>query len=148
MYVPADVQIGATLRAGVVYYFVDECFVAKHPHFFVVINSNPREDGKVLLLCAVTLDIKVLQTKEQLGRVANDTIFDITPEKCSLFRHPTLFDCNEIFEKSMSYLIDKLENRRLEIRGDLPSDLLQKLQKGALISKYVDRHHKKLITLP
>lgn len=148
MFIPPDVRVGVTLRAGVVYYFVDENFVATHPHFFVALNSNPQEDGKVLLLCAVTLDIKVLQTKEALGRVPNETLFDITPDQCSLFRHPTLFDCNEVIDKPTKYLVDKLSEGRLEIRGDLPPEILIKLQKGVVASKHVERRYKRLITLP
>lgn len=145
MFIPPDIQIYATLRPGVVYYFVDENFVATHPHFFVVLNSNPHEDGKVLLLCAVTLDIRVLETKIALGRMKNETLFDVTSSECSIFRHPTLFDCNEVIDKPTAYLIEKLSRRRLEVRGNLPAHLLAKLQRGALLSKHVDRRYKKLI---
>ncbi len=144
MDVPAEIQIKATIKSGCVYYFVEESFTGTKPHYFVVLNNKPLEDGVVILVCAVTLDISVIERAQRLGQ-AKETLIDVTPQDCALFAHPTLFNCNSVFVRSIDDLVTKLKDHKLRMHNPVDVDLLRKLREGVLASKEVTKKVKKLL---
>lgn len=145
MDIPPEIAIKSTIKPGSVYYFYEESFKTAHPHYFVVLNTKPLEDDVAILVCAVTLDIKTIEAKERLGYKRGETLFDVAPSECPLFKRPTLFDCNVVFLKTLPVLIEKLNNGDLALKGTIPDELLKKLRLGALASRQVEHRYKKLI---
>lgn len=146
MEIPPEIAIKNTIKPGSVYYFCEESFKTAHPHYFVVLNTKPLEDNLAVLVCAVTLDMKTIEAKERLGYKRGETLFDVAPSECPIFKHPTLFDCNVIFIKTLQVLIEKLNNGDLVLKGKISDELLEKLKIGALASRQVEHRYKKLIT--
>lgn len=144
MDISAHIRLMSTIRAGSMYRFAEETFKTSVPHYFVVLNINPKATNVAVLVCAVTLDIKTIETKERLG-YARDTLIDITPEQCPLLTRVTLFDCNKLYVKTLPVLVDRLERTMLEVVGEVSAEVLDMLQDGALKSSHVERYLKGLI---
>ncbi|MFA6522345.1 MAG: hypothetical protein WCT24_02000 [Patescibacteria group bacterium] len=144
MDVPAEIQMRATIKCGSVFYFIEESFVGDKPHYFVVLNRFPLLDDGLILICAVSLDMHVIERVEQLG-YERVTLVDVTPEQCALFQRPTLFDCNTVITKPMGVLIQKLRNQTLRRCTSISEELLEKLREGVLQSRQVSEKVKKLV---
>ena len=52
MNIPAKVRILAEIQNGSVYYFEEEKLSSTEPHYFVVLNRNPRNEEFLILVCA------------------------------------------------------------------------------------------------
>lgn len=144
MDVPAEIQIKSTIKPGSVFYFQEESFRSVKPHYFVVLNSSPLVADALLLVCAVTIDIKTIERCERL-EYEPATLVSATPEDCPFLKHPSLFDCNSAIARPLSVLIAKLKAGKLKRFGAVSPELLEKLREGVLASRVVSRKDKRLI---
>ena len=146
MDIPAHVHILATIRAGAIYYFKEEKLTSSEPHYFVVLNKNPRTEEVLILVCASSQVEKRSHIVQKLG-FKTETLVFVSPDECSLFSKTTVIDCNTVFEKTSQSLINKLQQEKLKICTEtMPVAIVEKLIKGVLISSQVSEKTKRLLT--
>ena len=146
MRISPEIQIMSTIKEGAVFYFIEDSFKSKQPHYFVVLNPKPLIDPKLLLAVAVTLDIKAIERIERLP-FPIETYVTVTKDECAFLKWPSLFNCNSVFERDLSILINKLENNSLKMLGYVDSGVLLRLRMAVLKSPVVTRNIKKIIQL-
>lgn len=143
MQIPPEVHIRATIKEGAIYYFIEDSFGSKEPHFFVVLNRNPLTDEILILVNATT---KIDKRREARKRLPPETLVEISSVDCSVLRENSLIDCNSITEKTVDTLIEKLGKSELRVCFEmLKPELLQRLREGVLASPIVIRAHKELL---
>ena len=146
MDIPARVRILAGIQTGSVYYFEEELLSSTEPHYFVVLNKNPRTEEVIILVCASSKVDKRRQIAKSLG-FSNKTLVVITPSEYSLFTKETVIDCNRAFEKIAQSLIDKLEQGKLKVCTELmPDDIVRKLIDGVMTSTQIAEKIKKMLS--
>jgi len=143
--IPAHIRILATIKRGSVYYFKEDNFVSTEPHFFVVLNKNPKNNTVLILACATSQIEKRKEIARKL-KFLEETLVEVSPSDFSFFTKSTLFDCNNVIEKSVQSLIDKLCNNCLEICSiNMPENVVNSLIKGVLASSQVSEKNKKIM---
>ena len=145
IFVPLKIHILATVKAGSVYYFEEERLSSPEPHYFIVVNKNPKTDQVLLLVCASS---QVEKRKDAIKKLnfAEETLALVSPKECPCFNKNTAIDCNTIWEKTSQSVIEKLSNGELRVCPDeIPSEIVEKLVKGVLMSNQVSEDIKALI---
>lgn len=143
--IPANIRILATIKRGSVYYFNEENFISTEPHFFVVLNKNPKNNNILILACATSQTERRKEIAQKL-KFPKETLVEVSPSEFSFFNKNTLFDCNCVIEKSTQSLIDKLCNNCLEIcNKDMPDYIVKDIIKGVLLSSQVPEGSKKIM---
>lgn len=142
MYVnSSDVNIKSTVQSGSVFLFNEDSLGSDKNHYFIVLNHQPLSDELLLLVWARTLSEKVYIHIELSGLPYN-TFVDITG-KYNWSKKPTIIDCNKLIEKSIDILINKFEENKLTMIGQIDKNILVKLREGAINSPLVEGHIKK-----
>lgn len=137
MDIPADIRILATIKTGSVYYFEEESLSSAEPHFFVVLNRNPRTEECIILFCASSQVEKRKDIAKKLG-FPTQTLVIVSPGEYRLFKKQTVIDCNRAFEKTAQSLIDKLKDERLKVCTEImPDEIVKRLVQGVLASSQV-----------
>ena len=145
MDVPARVRILATIQTGSVYYFEEERLASNEPHYFVVLNKDPRTEELLILVCASSQVEKRQQIIQKLG-FPQETLVLISHAEYSLFTKDTVIDCNRAFEKTPQSLIEKLEQDKLKVCAQIMSeDIIKKLIRGVLASSQVSEKIQRLL---
>jgi hypothetical protein len=121
MDIPAHVRILATIKTGSVYYFEEERLASNEPHYFVVLNRSPRTEELLILVCASSQVEKRRQIIQKLG-FPQETLVSVSHAEYPLFTKDTIIDCNRAFEKTPESLIEKLEQGRLKVCGEVMSE--------------------------
>jgi len=141
----AHYSIPAKIKIGSVYYFQEERFSSGEPHYFTVLNKNPRTDELLMLVCASSKVDKRRRIAKSLG-FSEKTLVVVLPSEYSIFKEETVIDCNNIFEKTIQSLVDKQEKGELKICEKLmPKEIIQKLINGALMSNQTSEEIRKII---
>src|ERR1700733_11756644 len=137
MEIPADIRILASIRTGSVYYFEEESLSSQEPHFFVVLNKNPKTEEFLILVCASSQVKKRQDQHKKLG-FPPETLVLISPAEYSLFTKLTVIDCNRAFEKTAQSLIEKLKSGKLKVCTEMmPENIVGKIIQGVLASTQV-----------
>ncbi|OGG36768.1 hypothetical protein A2110_00995 [Candidatus Jorgensenbacteria bacterium GWA1_54_12] len=137
MEIPASVRILATIQTGSVFYFEEEQLSSTEPHYFIVLNKDPRTEEFVILLCASSQIEKRQRIAQSLG-FPPKTLVVITTKEYPLFTKETVVDCNKAFEKTTQSLVEKLENRKFRVCTEvMPTKIVEKLIAGVLASTQV-----------
>ena len=145
MEIPAHVRILAAIQTGSVYFFEEDELSSREPHYFIVLNKNPRTEEFLMLACASSQTDKRKRIAKKLG-FPDETIVIVSPAEYSLFTKETVIDCNRVFEKSIQTLIEKLELNKLRPCIQLmPQEIIQKLVKGVLASNQVSEKVRKML---
>ena len=135
--IPPHVRLLSTLKTGSVYYFEEERLSSSTPHYFIVLNKEPVDDTVLFLVCASSQVEKRKNAIEKLG-FAPETLVIVSVGECDCFDKETAIDCNTIFEKTTSSVIEKLTNGNLRIcPTTIPEAIVAKLVAGALTSNQV-----------
>lgn len=143
MEIPARVRILASIKSGSVFYFADSELTSTDPHYFVVLNKDPRTEDLLILVCASSQVEKRKQAASLLG-FPEETLVFISPSECSLFTKNTVIDCNRAFEKTPQSLIEKLEGGNLRVCEEIMSEeIVSSLKSGVLASKQISETIKK-----
>jgi hypothetical protein len=146
MDIPARVQILAGIRTGAVYYFTEESFQSSEPHYFIVLNKNPRTDELLILVCASSQVEKRTEVAKKLG-FPTETLVIISPPEFPLFKKQTIIDCNRALERTSQSLIEKLEQGKLKICTELmPISIVEKLILGVLASSQVSKKVQQILS--
>ena len=144
MEIPPEVRIRGGIRAGTVYYFKEESHEQDAPpHHFVVINLDPVSDQILILVCASSQVDKIKKNRRNLPTA---TLVEVSHVEYSDFVLPTIFDCNTVYEKTISEIVKKLEEGKLGAYNlDMSSEVVSRLRAGVLISPLVRRELKKIL---
>lgn len=142
MDIPPEIQIRSAIRLGSVYYFTEESLHSPEPHYFIVLNIDPHEDTVILLVCASSQIKKVLKRRRTCP---NDTLIRITPTQYPGFKADSIIDCNNVFERTIDQIIDKLLNNKLRIKTEMNPQLVKQLRQGVLVSPLVENRIKSLL---
>lgn len=146
MDIPPNVRILATIRTGSVYYFEEEELLSDEPHYFVVLNQNPRTEEFLMLVCASSQIEKRQQIAQRLGFPLETQVI-ISPSEYSIFSKDTMIDCNRVFEKTSQTLIEKLDQNKLKVCMEImPDIILQKLIRGILASTQISEKIKRMLS--
>jgi len=146
MDIPPNVRILATIKTGSVYYFEEEELLSDEPHYFVVLNQNPRTEEFLILVCASSQIEKRQQIAQRLG-FPSETQVIILSSEYSIFSKDTMIDCNRVFEKTSQTLIEKLEQNKLKVCTEMmPDGILQKLVGGVLASSQISEKIKQMLS--
>jgi len=144
MEIPPEVRIRVGIKTGTVYYFKEESHEENAPpHHFVVINSNPASDRILILVCASSQVDKIKKNRKNLPI---ETLVEVSHSEYADFVLPTIFDCNTVYEKTISEIIKKLQEGKLgAYNDDMDLEIVKKLKIGVLISPLVRRELKKVL---
>jgi len=144
MEIPPAVRIRAGIKTGTVYYFKEESHEQDAPwHHFVVINSRPASDSILILVCASSQVEKIKKNRKNLP---SETLVEVSHLEYKDFVLPTIFDCNTVYEKTISYSIKKLQDGKLGAYNvDMDLKTVEKLKAGVLASPLVRRELKKIV---
>jgi hypothetical protein len=146
MDIPPNVRILATIRTGSVYYFEEEELLSDEPHYFVVLNQNPRTEEFLILVCASSQIEKRRQIMQRLG-FPQETLVFVSPSEYPIFSKDTVIDCNRVFEKTSQTLIEKLDQNKLKVCTEImPDTILQKLIRGILASTQISEKIKRMLS--
>lgn len=140
--VPPEVAIRSTIRLGSVYYFPEDSFQSSEPHYFIILNTNPLEDEAIFLVCASS---KINKVKQHRSTCPYETLVEITPDQYAGFRVATIIDCNKVFERSVEQLVDKLLKKKLKIKNEMATSIVEQLRRGVMNSPLVERRIKALL---
>ncbi len=136
-----DIRITACLEPGAVFYFKEESFENSNtPHYFILLNNNPKFDEVLVLVYATS---KVEKVKQRRRNCPKQTLIDIMPEDYRDFTLPTIIDCNTVIELNPLKLIEKLENKELRICEKMPFKHFNLIKSGVLTSRMVEGRIKK-----
>lgn len=142
IYISSENQVLSTIRTGSVYYFNNnEAFLSNIPHYFIVLNSNPKSE-EVLFLCVATSQVERKLEYAKKVNFDEDTLVCINKGEYSEFTKDTVVDCNQVFEYNKEKIYDKLEDKKLKMCDDFPKDLVDKIILGLLKSRKVEGYKK------
>ena len=146
MDIPSSIRILATIKTGSVYYFEEEELSSDEPHYFVVLNQNPRTEEFLILVCASSQIEKRRQIMQRLS-FPQETLVFVSPSEYPTFSKDTVIDCNRVFEKTSQTLIEKLDQNKLKVCTEIMSDtILQKLIRGILASTQISEKIKRMLS--
>jgi len=144
MDIPPEVRIKGGIKTGTVYYFKEESHKQDAPwHHFVVINSHPASDRVLILVCASSQVDKIKKNRKNLPP---ETLVEVSHSDYTDFVLPTIFDCNTVYEKTIGYIIKKLQEGKLGAYNlDMDLKIVEKLKIGVVASPLVRRELKKVL---
>lgn len=140
--VPPEVAIKGTIRPGSVYYFPHESFSSPEPHYFVVINVDPTIDEVILLICASS---KIASVRRQWWNCPEETLVVISAQQYSGFKSTSILNCNYVIEQSIDQLVERLSNRRLKLKPEMDTELVEQLRQAVMTSPTVSGRIKRLL---
>lgn len=142
--IPPEVRVKGGLKAGTVYYFKEETHEEEAPaHYFVVLNTNPLSDKILVLVCASS---QIANVKRIRSSLPAETLVEVTPSEHPDFTRATIFDCNNVYEKTIEQLIKKLESGQLGTHNsEMAPAIVAKLKEAAKASPLVKRELKELL---
>lgn len=142
MRIPPDIRIKSTIKAGSVYYFVEESIHSNEPHNFIVINKDPLNDPAILLVCCSSqLEI----VKRRSGKFPG-TLVEISAEQYSGFTKSTIVNCNFIIEKTIESIIDKLRTGQLKAKAEIDMAIVEEIRTAVRSSPLIERYIKLMIS--
>lgn len=137
MEIPARVRLLAGIQSGSVYYFEDDQIASPEPHYYIVLNKNPRTEELLILVISTSQVEKRRQVAHRLG-FPEETLVVVSPTEYTHFTKETAINCNNVFEKPVQSLVEKLESGRLRICTELmPDEIVQRIIAGVLVSTQV-----------
>lgn len=140
-----EIKLLSTLQRGSVYYFSEETFSTEGAHYFVVLNREPDAEIMLVLACASSQVGKRQSIGARLG-FPPETLVVVRPNEYNSFTVDTIFDCNNVIEKRVQSLIDKLSAGELNVYHEpLSQEIVDRLVAGVLISPQVTEGSKKLV---
>jgi hypothetical protein len=135
-------ELNLTLRSGTVYYFEHRGIHSTEPHFFAVINADPRSNN-VLIMAVGSSQIEKVQARRK--NLPPETLVIVDSSEYPDFSKPTVIDCNQVFELSREELVQKFKTKELRYHKDLPKSVLEKIWHGVHRSPRVDETHKQML---
>jgi hypothetical protein len=140
--IPPEIAIKSTIQPGSVYYFPEESLHSTEPHYFVVININPLNDSAIILTCSSS---KIEKVKSRRKSCPSVTLIEINPIQYPDFSIQSIIDCNVIFEKSISQIVEKLSSGNLRLKTEMDLSLVNSIRKGIMASPLIENRIKDIL---
>lgn len=138
----SDRHIKSTIVAGSVYYFHEKSIGSPKQHRFIVINIDPLNDPKIILVCASR---QIDYFKNLRSNCPSSTLVEITPLQYPGFTNKSIIDCNRVFPMQIDDIANRLKKRKLQILPIMGLRLVRNLRRGVLLSPVVDEEIKTLL---
>lgn len=135
--------LDTSIVPGSVYYFHDARLSSTQSHYFVVLNKNPLTDSVLLLVCS-TSRVDSARSRRHLRR---ETLVEVSPAEYSEFTVQSMFDCNTVFDLSLSELQRKYDAGRLRVKLNIGASILEKLRDAVIESDLVEEEIKDILIL-
>jgi hypothetical protein len=130
-----------TLRPGSVYYFQERSLTSPEPHYFIVVNQQPVA-REILVLTVISSKVeKVKRLREALP----GTTVEIGPRDYQELKSPSIVDCNVVFRKALSELLEKVQRKEVGYKTDLPLEVLDRICQAIKASPLVEEETKRLL---
>ena len=142
MDIPSEIAIKSTIKLGSVYYFTEESLQSPEPHYFIIINKDPQEDKIIFLVCA---QHRITKVKQRRNNCPPETLVEINPKQYTGFSMDSIVDCNNVWEKSIDQLVDKLVREELKLKPEMDVPLVKRLRAGILHSHLIDHRIQALL---
>jgi hypothetical protein len=147
MDIPLKVRIPICIEQGSVFnFYIDFGDIKRQSknRYFVILNRNPKTDRVLVLVTSTT---QVLKRRSYVNRagISERTIVKVNASEYCVFKDDSAFNCNEVFEVSMTDLIRKIENGGSSCYPKIPETVLSKLIRGVKESPIVTEEIKSLL---
>ena len=106
--VPNETALDFFLHEGAVFYIRDRALTSREPHFFVILNHDPKTDQALLLVISSS---KVEKTKKRNAHLPDKTLIEIAKNEYVDFTKNSIINCNQVFIKTKPQLIHQINNR-------------------------------------
>ncbi len=140
--IPAEIQIKSTIQPGSVFYFSEETFASREPHFFIVLNKQPLTETLLLFVCSST---QIETVKKRRKHLPPATLVVIKKEDYCEFAKDSIIDCNYIVRRPLNLLIKKLESKKLIIKDYIKTSIIDEIRNGVLASPLVEKVIKNML---
>lgn len=137
-----DQFINGTIEQQTVYYTINEAIPSGEPHYFVILNVDPKKDQVLYLACATS---KVEKTKAMRANLPSTTVVVVTPQQCEFLKKESAFDCNSLFEMTIEQLVQKRTIGKLDFKGKMSDIVFKQLIEGTLASPLNSNKAKKAV---
>jgi hypothetical protein len=132
---PPEYVITATLKVGVVYKIsAPELISTTEPHYFVVVAICGSDN--YMLLSTTQLDNKINYLKKRGYHL--DTLAYLQPTEDNGLTADSYFNCNDKFTITKQQLIDKVNQDKLSISGNISSSEYDKILYSISLSEVND----------
>ena len=144
MDISAETKIKAAIQPGSVYYFPSELLHGSvEPLYFVVINIDPLNEEKLLLVCASSQVDRTLR----INNSRLDTNILVTPNDYSTLSCRSVFNCNDVFPYTIDEIVSRLSDGILKIKPEISPGIVQKLRQAAIGSHLIPIRYRKQLGL-
>ena len=137
-----EALLGLTLRGGSVYYLQDRSLTSPEPHYFVVVNLDPRGDD---FLVMVVVSSNISGVHERFRNLPASTLVEISPADYGTFTKQSIVDCNHFFRATKLELLHKLQTGFASECPQLQAGILAKLRAGILASPLIEDEIKQMV---
>lgn len=124
-----------TLQGGSVYYLQHRSLSSAKPHYFIVMNLNPREDAFLVLTVASS---NITGVRQRSRNLPPETTVEVLPAEYPEFCVPSVIDCNYYFRVTKQELLQKLQAGLAAEKTRIPPHILAKLRTGILQSPLIE----------
>ena len=107
--------------------------------FFIAISRNLKSDPLIFIITTSKIDFY------HKNPVFNNDIVGIQGKSLPSFPIDTVLDCRQIYPLSRQTLKENFYKQILEFCGELPADLIQRIDEIVKGSKHISIKHKKFI---
>lgn len=144
MKIPSDIAIKSVLKPGSVFYFIEDSFQSKEPHYFVVLNKDPITENLLLMVNATSNVSDRISWAKKVGLPAA-TLVEADSRKCTFLAKQSIFNCNSPIIRPLKTLIEKFDDSKLGLKGNVTDEVLEELRQGVILSPLVDGVTKEMI---
>ena len=107
--------------------------------YFIAISRDLASDPLIFIITTSKIDFY------HKNPVFNNDIVGIQGQSLPSFPVDTVLDCRQIYPLSRQTLKENFKKQILEFCGELPEQLLQRIDEIVKVSKHISSKHKKLI---
>ncbi|MBU1032840.1 hypothetical protein KJ937_02840 [Patescibacteria group bacterium] len=147
MDIPPEICVPICIEQGSVFnFFIDHGHSKRQSknRYFVILNRNPKTDKVLILVTSTTQVTKRLKFINR-ERISKKTIVEVSAKEYSVFPNDSAFDCNNVFEVSISALVRKIEDGGSMGYPEISKSILLKLIDGVKASPLITEEIKKLL---
>lgn len=144
MKLTGHILLASKLTRGCIFRFSEESFQNHTPHFFVVANQQPQNDGEIVLIYATSQVAKKHAWVRRIG-IPVETLVEFNPGDYSFITKQTLFNCNNPLVHPPTTLIQKYDNNDLVYVDHLGKTHIEAICRGIMISPLVPKNIKNLV---
>lgn len=123
---------------GSVFYCIDAELNSDKPHFFIIINNDPINDGEIYLVCASSQ----IEKCKNRRKVFLNTLVEIKSFEYMHFTCDSIVDCNTIFIRTKTLIREKLRTGNMQQKSPMDVAIIKKIQRAAIYSGLIERYIK------